>query len=378
MAIWFFLFGKNRMIIELDDQFHGINFEEDADSRDALDSICISVSRGQHFISCSRGLIMQLEGERALSITSRGVLSDVRKAYSYTSQMLKDMRFRILVSPVGGGIEKLSAHRWLIPASHIARNGIQSTVLLTENSNDADIYIHAAKHYKLSTGFSESEINIRPRNGNGAGISQELDRINRAASEFCLCITDSDRISPNSTLGEIATACKRIEAGSQWVVKHDASISREIENLLPEKLVHGALEATNEECVEAWKMVWKLGQDTVNHADLKNGTTLRWIHQIPKGNPSRNFWLEKRDAVAGKTGKDDFCDEGTKCKAEECKCIVTPPVAKNMAMRVFNYMNSESVHEIYRRAKGSSNFLEWLRIGREVFEAGAAPKITRM
>jgi hypothetical protein len=73
-----------------------------------------------------------------------------------------------------------------------------------------------------------------------------------------------------------------------------------------------------------------------------------------------------------------LCKQVEPCKSENCKCFVIPRVAKDVASDVSRLMNSESEHEIFRRANSSSNFVDWLRLGRDVFEAGAGPRKTRI
>lgn len=368
------------MIIELDDQFCDVDFRKNAVARAGIETICLSVARGEHFLIAERTVVMHLEKDSSFSHTTRGVLAWIRSEYSFIAGMLKTLRYKVKVHPSEELPQRIGKYQWVLPISHIAINGLQPTVLLGENSHDGDIYIHAGEHYRLESKYKEIRIRIAPRNGNGGGTSQELERISKDAREFCLCITDSDRLLPFGPLGTVAAACAKVADASDWVVVHDAPISRELENALPfslvmKAMVEGGLKNWNEFQIEAERM----GVDAVAHADLKFGTTLHWINRaLPIGSQARQFWDRKADKALNEVQGKAKCIPPLKCEADTCTCVVVPRIAKDMASHVHEYMKTASSHEIFKRAKSSCNLTDWLRLGREVFEAGAGPRVMRL
>lgn len=365
------------MIIELDDDFYDIDFASDALCRNGIDTICLSVARGEHFLIASRILIARLEKEQSLSITTRGIFSRIRSEYTFLVGMLKNFTYRVKVLAIPGSPNRVQEKTWTLPISHVAEKGIRPTVLLGENSNDGDIYIHAAEHYRIDIRNKDVMINLSPRNGNGASVSQELARISRDEKEFCICITDSDRLSPKTNDGVIATATNRVVEHSRWVIKHHAAKSRELENALPSTLVHEAMLELGLNLSEFESYSEKLDQETISYADLKFGTNLNWILSRPENSPTREFWEKKSKKIFEDYEDATNCVLTSKCTTENCKCYVVPKLAKDLAAHVQNLMNGSSSHEIYRKAKSSYNFDDWLRLGKEVFEAGAAPKPMR-
>lgn len=340
-----------------------------------VETICLSIARGEHFLLASRPLIDKLERERSLSQKARGVVSSLRSEYTFLSSLLKQLRYKVRVAATYQRFERVDERTWKVPVKHIARNGIRPTILLGENTLDGDVYVQAAHHYKIHSGMKNVQVSIEPRNGNGAGVSKELQRIVNHEKEFCLCLTDSDRFSAGDALGEIAAACSRVVSGAQWVVNHETSISRELENTVPWSLVDEAMQKIKlPQWAETKASISDIGDAALQYGDFKEGTSLRWAKQHPNGSPANNYWSE----IVRKIPPGIVCDDESRCGKDVCECFIAPKIAKNLVEHVLEFMTSESAHEVYRRAKSSHNFSEWLRLGQEVLEIAAAPKPMRM
>lgn len=362
------------MILELDERFAEIDLATDVSARMGIETICLSVARGEHFVFSSRLVISKLEVNKNLSTIARGVFSDVRLGYAFNAAMLQQLQYRVHIIPGQGGVGRRAPTQWEIPIAHIAAKGIRQTVLLGENSHDGDLYCYAAQHYRIAQKLNDIILKIQPRNGNGAGVSAELERIVDAQEEFCLCITDSDRLCPSSGYGEIATATQKVADGSRWVVFHGAPFSRELENALPANLTEEVIAALGlEETVK--DITKRTGQDTLQFADLKGGTTKHWATNGITDQNAKTYWINKMQSVFPEgepTCKVPSCDK------DSCKCYVFPKIAKELAKHVHLLLKENSVHETYRRAKNSMNFDDWLRLGKNVLEAGAGPRPMRL
>ena len=367
------------MIIELDDIFSDVDFSKDATSRNGIETICLSVSRGEHFLMGSRNLISKMEKDECLSITARGVFSWLRSEYSFLAGMLRDFKYRVKIIGAGNIPKKVKEGSWVVPISHIASGGLRPTVLLGENSHDGDLYIHAGHHYRIDSKRKDVMIRVEPRNGNGASVSKELERICREEKEFCLCITDSDKLIPGSNHGIISSATRKVANKSNWVVEHHAPSSRELENALPSELVREIIQKMNFPTSRDFESsANKLGNDAILHADLKFGTSLHWLNSFSKKSPTRIFWEGQAKKVFEDFEKAMDCLEDKKCTSENCSCYIVPRISKDFAKNVSDLMVGDSMPDIFKRAKASYNFDDWIRLGKEVFEAGAGPRPMRM
>ena len=365
------------MIITLADTFTDIDLAENDICRIGIDAICQSVARGEHYLIATRDLVIKMSEDGALSKTSRGVMRWLRSDYSFLASLLKNFRYGVEICPIAERFErKANSLEWRIPVSHVADYGIRPTILLAENSHDGDVYVYAAKHYAIESKLSKLKIKIEPRNGNGASISQELDRIARAKIEFCLCVTDSDRLAPGCEPGTIPRACSRVVHDCHSVVHHVAPDSRELENAIPTTLFGEVAASVHpDEWIQLQDRLAIVDAETVAYADLKNGTSLDTVLKLRKGSPPSTFWLEQAQRLFAESN----CLARGACEdPETCGCVVVPGFGDNIAKTVRQNLEGCSAHASHRTAKGASNFGAWITLGREVFEAGVAPSRMRL
>ncbi len=367
------------MILELDSQFSTVDLAALPSAYAGIETICLAVARGEHFLAADRATVERFVDDSNLTKLARGIFEWIKAEYAYLTGLFRQFTFRVRIKPDTSPPFRLGPDEWSVSISHIADSGIRPTVLLGENSRDGDLYTEAATHYRLDTKLSGISVRVEPRNGNGGSTSTELLRIDARRNEFCLCITDSDRFSPSVDLGDIGSACKAVVAHSNWVISHDAAQSRELENAIPTKLIEAAaiwakMPGWNDFSVaEA-----ELGNDAIQHSDVKHGTTMHWIKAIPKHSPNRIFW-EGKVAVKFRTSVEEFtCQKNGLCKSDSCTCMVIHPVGSEIAVRVHEFIKLHGPHEILRRARGSSNLNEWLRLGKKVLDAGVAPARRRL
>lgn len=363
------------MILEIDDGFLNIDLSINVSARMGIETISYSAARGEHFIFANRALITKLESDINLSSVARGVFSQIRIEYSFIASVLKQLHYRVHIVPTPGKPAKKSSTEWILPIAHVAAKGLRPTVLLGENSFDSDVYAFAAQHYRIASKLKDVHLRISSRNGNGSGVSGELERISKAEEEFCLCITDSDRFCPTSGFGDIAAATEKIVKGSNWVITHQAPESRELENALPAQLIDEvALELGMSDEINS--AIGSIGPDAALFADLKGGTSKYWIEKTVTDEQAKKYWNIKADKkFKGMVMRD--CS-AVPCSKDGCLCVVFPKVTKDLAKHVHALLENDSAHETYRRSKSSFNFEDWLRLGRNVLEAGAAPRPMRL
>jgi hypothetical protein len=221
------------------------------------------------------------------------------------------------------------------------------------------------------------EINIEPRNGNGAGTPEELRRISGRAPEWCLCVTDSDLECPDGALGQTARACGRVvEEEPRAILWHVATAGRELENTIPSRLFGAAHEVIHpDEWVTYQQRETDVGTDALLFADLKLGTKLCKVIRLDANAPARQFWLRK----ARNINEFSSCIQAEACPVEQQDaCILVKGFGAYAADRVHEYLDSASAHKTYELARNSANVDDWLGIGAHVFYAGAAPKPLRV
>lgn len=365
------------MIIWIDESFTEVDLHTNAICRDAIEAACVAAARGQHYFFGPRAVLRAISEFTGFSKTAKGLLSDIIDQYSFLAGLANRLTYRIDMRHDLNVVERISDTHWAVPASQIADHGVRPTVLLAENSRDADIYINAAKHFQINDKLSDVQICIEPRNGNGAGISAELDRISTRPAEWCLCVTDSDIEFPGGERGIIAKACSRVvERQPHAVTRHIATTGRELENAIPVNLLAEVVERTHAaewqryvDCQE------KIGGDALQFADLKNGLKICQLLSKNNNAPERIYWINKlKDHY-----RDLECIENNNCgQPQNSRCVVFNGFGDRTAEHVQENMLNSSPRKIFNSAKSSRNFDDWLALGRHVFFAAAAPKRLRV
>ncbi|VWD04061.1 hypothetical protein BLA18112_04194 [Burkholderia lata] len=365
------------MIIKLDDSFDAVDLESNRIARDAVEAACGAAAKGHHYVFAGRSLLKKLSNSASLSVTSRGVCRELLAGYTFLASVVRKLKYVVEVSCGVEVVERRGATEWVIPARQIADHGIRPSILLAENSSDAEVYGHAARHFRLSEGMGSIEINIEPRNGNGAGTAGELRRISRRPSEWCLCITDSDLECPAGALGATSRGCGRvIEEEIRSVVAHVATAGRELENTIPSSLFGFVHEDLHRDEWEVYKLrEVDCGPDALLFADLKLGTRLCKLMRMNENSPARVFWIGRAKNIGGFADciKAETCPE-----VREDTCFLVSGFGESAASRIHEFLDSNSPHKSYEISKNSWNIGGWLDIGAHVFYAGAAPKPLRV
>lgn len=370
------------MIIILSDSFFDIDFERNVIARTAIETICQSVSRGEHFVFSSRKLAVKLAANSVISKTARGIMEWLRSEYTYIAGLVDKFRYRVEVCAVVERLERTrGATQWKVPIKHIADYGVRPTVLLAENTLDGEFYRHAANHFLLQSDFGKTKLKIELQNGNGAGISKELERLAREATAFCLCVSDSDKQSPDCGCGKNSRDCNGVEEGTSWVVHHISTFGRELENTIPRNLF---AEIAEENSKDEWDDLTArrnlIDRRSLNFADLKDGLTLEKVFSYVDKSPYKIFWVEQAGKMRGefKNIKDDCLGAGECRSKNDCGCVVIPRFGAKVAGNILDKMTKRTPHESYARSKKSENIDEWLELGWEVLQAGVAPPRMRL
>ncbi len=368
------------MIFELHESFLEFDFSTDQNVTAGIETAALAARRGHHFVFASRVVLRKLADDPNFSRAARGLFADVAAGFSFLAGYLKQFSRKCVIIPEDRPPQRGPAiGSWVVAAQHLARKNLTTTVLLAESAVDVAMYVEAARHYGITNGHPGTTVfRTTPRGGGGAAVSNELQGIVDDQEQVCVCITDSDRYSPNCEPGTTARACCDIANASSWLVEHMTTSARELENTIPRTDLLERAAATAAPLYAAFEDARRyFGEAQMNHADIKYGTTLGWVFRQPTGSPKRDFWLNT--ARANPQIKAKRCFEDSACATPEtCSCVIVPRLGEYIASRVLEKWGRQSGHETVRNNQGASNFGEWLAIGKLVFEMAAGPQPARI
>jgi hypothetical protein len=253
--------------------------------------------------------------------------------------------------------------RWVIDLKNSAKWFSSPLRLIGENLDDASAYFESARHYcainSIAPSMRRATLEITGGCGNAdrilnARISDELSPI--------LCIIDSDRLLPNGSAA--IDKCTRIEATARAVVKFIAVEQRELENLLPNSFVEGAIleldrSSDRDNLLDNLKILRELRQSNCSlydYVDIKNGTCVSWVES--KGEPLTSHYSNAKLVQA--------CN----CSAH-CKGKYSPALFENVLGKALKYMNNLSAGEI-RSMMGTEDAVAWRKLGENTFAMAVA------
>ncbi|OQW90497.1 MAG: hypothetical protein BWK78_06850 [Thiotrichaceae bacterium IS1] len=332
-----------------------------------LENILKARFEGKHIVLANSGKISPSLSNLHLCKSSEIALEKIFDEFpQYGGLRDKVASYLQIVEPSRTGIEIIRKNQQTIVEVPIWYFGdteaIQKTILLTENQEDAKLYIHLLEAY-LTTNKVDFEICVEAstRGAGGNNIKSELDQQCHSKT-FCLSIVDNDRYGPDDALGETA---KRVQSGWQdhsgWHCKktsHSVLVKvvilkvREIENLIPTRLIRealpksmsnrvNALEHWEEHCPKEWR----------KFIDLKKGLRGYDVLHWQKGSLSEKCWSEFMVMVGKQSLKlTERCKNGTSCaKRKDCECLLWGGLGDEILSQVIEYFGKHNYHNLAKK-----------------------------
>lgn len=252
---------------------------------------------------------------------------------------------------------------------------IQITKLLCEDVNDAKLYDLISNYYRLSNGLSGVDVKFEIMNGGGANTKKNFELI-KYNQKLCLCLLDSDKSHPKSSLG--STASKFTQKIDSAICKHYILEPHEVESLIPLDIIREGLadKTIKNDYVFAYEqtMAVTIYEPRAKlYFDHKNGLTINnAMYMDDKYNDE--FW---QDILKNsKNLKRKGCLKKMHC---ECTppCIAIPGFGSGLldsGTSIIKKMSHQKISQILP----SLLLNEWVNIGLKLMSWGCTPKkITR-
>lgn len=340
-----------------------------------LELLAMAYREGKHIVCGDALALREIAGTHRLSEMARGTLRKIASKCSEANGFRSQLPFSI---EVGRGTEFLNQVesrgstrilrldvRWLDDSSRVQR-----AVMVTENLSDSELYSSLAAAFATARRW-KVRIALDRRGGGGSTLAQTLDSL---ASErlACICIVDSDKISPASSLGETARHVLKVDTVPGWQHVIITEV-REVENLIPLTLIEDALGIDASLAAERHHDLQRVGAAAAwYYADLKNGTRLSCVQKLPATSPARLFWdgIEAKARALAEV-RSDRCNDPVECTVERCGCFLVLGFGDAMLSRVSEYLLTVSSHRIAQRA-GLDDRRELAQLCSEIIAFGCA------
>lgn len=344
-----------------------------ANMRAALEQLCYAVGRGEHALGALPATVRHLlTGE--YSPAPKAVLRKLLDSAPDILARYERAKFSVRIVAEGLDPLRLTDFEWTIPIDWLRLNGVPASILLAENTRDADMFKIAAAQ-SMVVDRTGTNFQVAIANGGGADTPRVLKGEVDSKRSFVLCITDSDRQCPAAQGNRTSVECSKIASGSDWVSSHLMLEERELENVVPVNLVEDALAALGDDAqlkkLMDLRLVCEIDPRAWSYFDLKEGTPLR----VMFGNCSQ-FWLAFRDHPVCRARVNEACIEAGRCSDERCGCQIAPSLGTRIVDHVMQYLSLHSIHATAKRAQTSANRQRWFEVGALVAAWGASsPKM---
>jgi len=356
-----------------------------------LSSIFQAFQRGEHLIHGSRLLFDTLAQSQQLAAWERRVAATLWQQSTQIGKLANNFTFRVIIVNTNGPLfEKTSQTEWRIQLKEIGSKGIRAPVLLAEDITDTRLFELAAWHYIFNQGYGSAlSIKLDPRMAGGKGnVFRQFRSLLESAREWCLCLTDSDKMSPTGKpIGTSSRHLKKLPAAfSTSAISEYAELPvREVENLIPFNLIEQSLRERDNDSFQRWIKLIEENQspdNIVNFADLKLGTAFSNIKSQPENSPNFIFWKQEIDRLInlgiGIHSEECAHKSESQDKIQNCNCMITNAISTHLVELVIDYLDNIGKQQSYQMIKKSRNIDGWLKIGRIVAEWSCASGLKRI
>lgn len=226
-------------------------------------------------------------------------------------------------------------------------NTIQKTILLVENSEDANLYTLIAKYFSRNSDLGEFNFQSAVQTGGGNTIVKEFKSIYENKERFCLCILDRDKKSCNvKNWGD--TAHKVVK---YWKTKP-------FNNLKCDYIILPLLELENLIPIGFYDS--KHGKDYINPSyDISYNNMNIYLHNFPF---LRRYIDFKKDTIYEDVFWKSYpCYDNIECIEENNKKILFKSYGTNIAEK-FLKLEYSAIETLINSDTLIRNI--WLRLGR--------------
>lgn len=339
-----------------------------------LENLALAAREGKHFVIAERETLKKIiecpdlnRNQKAIYKTLLNKSAEFREYLSIVSKYIEICQpcpYPHIDSSSGKDIIKVS------PKFFDDSETIQKTILLCENSEDTIFYEQITNFYRFRQKIKGIRIDFEPRGGGGSTIADEYNNIQQEKKRLCLCIVDSDKIAPHSSLGNTAKKIQEIDNSDEIKTELLILDVRDIENLIPNSILSEIIDGNNDR-EKAWTIFNAIQNSHVseirNFLDIKEGTLLKTIINNTS-QETKLFWEDKFIEILNfNTNIDQWCVDNWQCqKKTKCDCYISLGFGKKTLDDTNSWFNSQTNLKVLSSMIDQSLYLEWERIGKKI------------
>lgn len=352
---------------------------------DLLEDLARHRQSGVHLITGSRSLLKTITNLSNLSRKSSDVYLFVLEELTQLRNVTTLLARRIEVTDEYATnviTNSDGSQTFQIPYRKLQKLSIfNKTILLSENLLDSKIYAHIADAYLAMNGLRGIKLDFEKRGGGGSTIADEYHEIQQNQERLCLCVVDSDKKTPNSTIGSTAKNVTAKDDSNILLCEVAIIEPRDIENLFPASVLREIVqEASKLSMIEVLETIdsCPTNPDARYHLDIKKGITLGEVLHAPAQEEFHKYW--KTILARHGFSKNCACSVSANCNSPgECTCIIAEGLGDKIAEVFFDkFLNVSSSHKVIERVSTIEHLRSnWESIGRIIAAWGCGSQVIR-
>ncbi len=248
---------------------------------DAIDNLAFSRRNGYHLITAEYSDLKILKSFDKLERKTLSVFNFIFQTWSEIGSLKNQFKnyVEIVLEPNILDIKNENGKKIVLLSIDYIQNFelLNKTKILAENQEEIDFYIFISNLYKNKKGFRHIPLNYYPLMGGGDTTAQVFKTEKAQKKSFCLCFADKDIKYPNCEIGK---TLKKIETENEIPIPLCELLPinvREIENLIPLKLVEKACQDFNHK--KGYEFIVKMKDtnldESIKYLDFKKGISLK-------------------------------------------------------------------------------------------------------
>ncbi|WP_335975502.1 hypothetical protein [Acinetobacter calcoaceticus] len=368
------------MYIYLHDDLALLDLKSNPRLVDKLSLLISSAAHGCNLLDAKRKTFRSLIESECLSSTDIIHLEQIQRFNYEYKDFFDTLKYKIIINTSSASIYKDDDKDiWYFPLEKIEYGFLGTVELLAEDLSDGELLLYAVEHYIKLNNLRKLQFKITPRNGGGANIARNFQKLLDEQANFIVAFCDSDKFSPKANFSQITQECYELANQNNSFGCFLHTDGREIENDIPPVFIeegHRDHPLVLKNITEVYNLKEKVKSPFFKYVDLKEGLKPEWISSLGNGSNCKIFWetvIEELEALGP-----EFISEN-KSEARANQNLIISQICSSMASNVLAWLKHQTKNHPkspHLQLVNDDDKAIWLGHGKNLFELGCAmPKI---
>lgn len=316
----------------------------------ALENILKAHGEAKHLLWMPHNTATELLACEKLGFYSKKVLTELKSEVNETREITNKFKLKLTIDFSDQYKFKFEDGSWMLGFGHFRDSEVlQKPILLTENDDDAKIFVIGAKTYLIRERIGNCDIKLETSLGGGDTTYKIFKKYKDEQIRFVACIIDSDKEHPRAPLGSTAKKFAKLKQGYCEKTYFQILDCHEIENILPINILK------------------EVAGSTVNSGIIFNNPKFKSFRKYP----DHKKGLTVAEAMSEDAGyRDKYWSD---FKGFEDHDIICPNFGEKLLANCLRYLEENGARQASKHIQEETDN-DWINIIKTVAEWGVSSK----